>query len=559
MEDHKKNKQTHATSPIEHVGQYTFEEFLERIKSFHGYAAPGVIIGSIMVDMAMEKIAKEVLFDVVCESFSCLPDSVQLLTPYTVGNGWLRVINLGRYAISLYDKYTGEGVRVYLDADKLKDWKEIQAWFLKLKGKREQNDAILKEQIRLAGRSIYTLHPIKIKSSYLGKHSKGIIGICSTCGEAYPVQDGAVCRGCQGEAPYKPVAFDPASIFSGPLLKTVSIEQAVGKTALHDMTEIIPGEIKGPALKSGQEISAGDMCRLQQMGRRNIYVIEDNAVSADWVHENEAAMAFAKAMAGEGTTFQGPPREGRIRITAARNGLLIVDKERLERFNNVPGAMGASQKGFSPVAKGEEVASTRAIPLYLPASDFRTAMAILAEDSLFKVLPLRKAKAGILVTGTEIFEGITEDKFIPIISSKIKAYQGRIVESRIAPDNRDLICKGAKELCAKGIDLLITTAGLSVDPDDVTRQGLVDAGATDLIYGSPLLPGAMMLLGRIGEIQLMGVPACALYFKTTAFDVLLPRFLAGLSITRRDLAALGHGGLCLQCKSCRFPKCAFGR
>lgn len=559
MADSKKKKQAHGTSPIEHVGQYTYEEFLDRIKSFHGYPAPGVIIGSIMVDMAKERIPKEILFDVVCETFSCLPDSVQLLTPCTVGNGWLRVINMGRYALSLYDKYTGEGVRVYLDANKLKDWDEIQAWFLKLKGKREQDDAVLKEQIRLAGRDIYTLHPINIKSAYLGKHSKGEIGLCSICGEAYPVQDGAVCLGCQGQAPYESAAPDPASIFSGPPLKTISIDQAVGKTALHDMTEIIPGENKGPAFKSGQQISAGDMCRLQQMGRHNIYTIEDNAVSKDWVHENEAAIALARAMSGPGTTFQGPPREGRIRITAAHHGLLIVDKERLERFNNAPGVICASRKGFSPVSKGEEVASTRAIPLYLPATDFRNAMAVLAESPLLKVLPLRKAKTGILVTGTEIFEGITEDKFIPIISSKIKAYGGQIVESRIVPDDRDLICNSAKELCAKEIDLLITTAGLSVDPDDVTRQGLVDAGATDLIYGSPLIPGAMILLGRIGNVQVVGVPACALYFKTTAFDVLLPRLLAGLSITRRDLAALGHGGLCLQCKTCRFPKCSFGR
>jgi formylmethanofuran dehydrogenase subunit E len=379
------------------------------------------------------------------------------------------------------------------------------------------------------------------------------------CGEAYPVRDSAVCLGCQGNAPYEPTISAPSSILVGPPLKMVPVDKAIGKTALHDMTQIVPGESKGPAFKSNQQICAGDMCRLQQMGRRNIYILEDNAVSADWVHENEAATSFAGAMVGEGVTFQGPPREGKLRLSAARDGLLIVDKERLERFNNAPGVMCASQRGFTPVAKGDEVASTRAIPLYLPVADFRSAMAILEEKPLFKVLPLRNAKAGILVTGNEIFEGITEDKFIPIISSKLKDYQGRIVESRIVPDDRKLICKGVKELCAKGIDLLIMTAGLSVDPDDVTRQGLVDAGATDLIYGSPLVPGNMILLGRIGEVQVFGVPACALYFKTTAFDVLLPRLLAGLSVTRQDLAALGHGGLCLQCKTCLFPKCSFGR
>jgi formylmethanofuran dehydrogenase subunit E len=200
----KKNKRPALNkSPIECIGPYTYKEFVERVKSFHGYAAPGAVIGGIMVDMAMERIPRGILFDVICETSSCLPDSVQLLTPCTVGNGWLRVINLGRHAISLYNKYTGEGVRVYLDASKLKDWSEIEAWFMKLKDKHEQDEELLREQIRLAGRSIYTLHSIKVKSTYLGKHSKGKIGICNKCGEAYPVKDGATCLGCQGETPYE--------------------------------------------------------------------------------------------------------------------------------------------------------------------------------------------------------------------------------------------------------------------------------------------------------------------------------------------------------------------
>lgn len=206
MADSRKKKQAHGTSPIERIGPYTFEEFIDRIKSFHGYAAPGVITGGIMVDMAMERIDKGVLFDVVCETFSCLPDSVQLLTPCTIGNGWLRVINLGRHAINLYDKYTGKGIRVYLDAKQLKNWSEIQSWYMKLKDKHEQDEDLLREQIRLAGRSIYTLHQVQIKPQYIGKHSKGTIGICSLCGEAYPVRDGAVCLGCQGEAPYESAA-----------------------------------------------------------------------------------------------------------------------------------------------------------------------------------------------------------------------------------------------------------------------------------------------------------------------------------------------------------------
>jgi formylmethanofuran dehydrogenase subunit E len=106
---------------------------------------------------------------------------------------------------------------------------------------------------------------------------------------------------------------------------------------------------------------------------------------------------------------------------------------------------------------------------------------------------------------------------------------------------------------------VVTTAGLSVDPDDVTRQGLLDAGATELLYGTPILPGAMTLLARIGSVRIIGVPACALFFKTTSFDLLLPRLLAGVDITRHDLARMSHGSFCLECKTCTFPKCPFGK
>jgi formylmethanofuran dehydrogenase subunit E len=187
------------------------------------------------------------------------------------------------------------------------------------------------------------------------------------------------------------------------------------------------------------------------------------------------------------------------------------------------------------------------------------AMAVLQEGRLFSVLPLRRPRAGILVTGTEVFTGLVEDRFIDIITTKVERLQGQVVKSLIVPDDRQAIRRGVAELLEAGIDLLVTTAGLSVDPDDVTRQGLVEAGATDLRYGAPILPGAMTLLARIGPVQVMGVPACALFFKTTSFDLLLPRLLAGLSPNRRDLAKLGHGALCLECQTCTFPRCPFGK
>jgi formylmethanofuran dehydrogenase subunit E len=80
-----------------------------------------------------------------------------------------------------------------------------------------------------------------------------------------------------------------------------------------------------------------------------------------------------------------------------------------------------------------------------------------------------------------------------------------------------------------------------------------------MLYGMSVIPGAMTLLARIGQVQVIGVPACALYFKTTGFDLLLPRLLADQVPAREDLAILGHGAFCLECDECRFPRCTFGR
>ena len=100
---------------------------------------------------------------------------------------------------------------------------------------------------------------------------------------------------------------------------------------------------------------------------------------------------------------------------------------------------------------------------------------------------------------------------------------------------------------------------MSVDPDDVTRLGIKKAGATEITYGSPVLPGAMFLVGYIGDIPIIGIPACGMFHRITVFDLILPRIITGEKVGREELAAMGHGGLCRQCKSCKYPVCDFGK
>ena len=536
---------------------HTYEEYMEMIKAFHGHVAPGMVLGGFMVDLAYQNLPSGEFFDAVCETRACLPDAIQILTPCTVGNGWLKIVNLGRFALSFFEKYSGEGVRVYVDEKKLEDWSELKTFFFKLKPKREQDFQLLMDEVRRAGISIFSVQNIQMDMDFIKSHGRGAFAVCPLCGEGYPADDGKICLGCQGNAPY--LSSQSQDDTSAPGLKAVPVEETQGRHALHDMTRIIPGKEKGAAFKRLQEISTGDICRLQKMGRQHIYLVEDNPEHPDWVHEDEAARAFVNAMAGPGTGCTENPSEGKAEIFSKCDGLFITDTEMLEIFNTIPGVSCAGRHSYSMVKKGDKLAGTRAIPLFLPKKDFEKAMSVLGNGEMFKVVPLRKANTGILVTGTEVFRGLVEDRFIPIIRKKVEAFGGNVTASAIVPDDRKVISDEVKNMLSSGVDLLITTAGLSVDPDDVTRQGLIDAGITDMVYGTAVLPGNMTLVARIGSTQVIGVPACALYHSITSFDLLLPRLLAGLSISRKDMAVLGNGGMCLDCEKCIFPDCGFGK
>jgi formylmethanofuran dehydrogenase subunit E len=181
---------------------FDLEKYLHLVQSFHGYAAPGVIIGGFMVDLAKSRIPEGVLFKAICETSACLPDAIQLLTPCTIGNDRLKIINLGRYALSFYDKEKGDGFRVFIDPKKLDNWPEIKNWFFKFKTKSEQNIELLLAQIKEAGETICGVHPVQVRPELLKKEKRGEIVMCPSCQEAYPAKDGEVCRGCQGQSPY---------------------------------------------------------------------------------------------------------------------------------------------------------------------------------------------------------------------------------------------------------------------------------------------------------------------------------------------------------------------
>jgi hypothetical protein len=341
------------------------------------------------------------------------------------------------------------------------------------------------------------------------------------------------------------------------MLKKVELKDAVGLELAHDITEIRPGEFKGPAFRKGHTVCDEDLCHLQRLGKNHLYIVD---LSEDEIHENQAASILAAALAGEGLIWQDDPKEGKIRLTAGSDGLFKVETAALASFNLVEEVMCATLHNNTLVRKGDLVAATRAIPLVMKRAPIERAAAIARQNGhVLSVKPLKRAKAGLVITGNEVYHGLIQDRYAPILTGKLESLGSQVAALDFAPDNAEFIGRAIRSQLAKGCDLVLVTGGMSVDPDDVTRHGIRLAGASEVHYGSAVLPGAMFLVAYLGEVPLLGVPACGLYHRATVLDLVLPRILAGEHIGRQDLAFLGHGGLCRDCPECSFPHCPFGK
>ncbi len=325
----------------------------------------------------------------------------------------------------------------------------------------------------------------------------------------------------------------------------------------HDVTEIVKDEFKGCAFKKGHIIQPDDVDHLRRLGKEHIYVLE---LTEKEIHENEAARVLARALAGNGIEYDREVTEGKIALKAACDGLLKVDRERLLAFNLLGEVMCATLHDNTPVRAGEQVAATRLIPLVGKRAMIEEAVSILGRrEAVLRVLPLKKVKAGLVITGSEVFHGRIEDRFEQVLREKLALLGSEVATVRFAPDDVDHIAREIGECLARGAELIVTSGGMSVDPDDVTRQGIAAAGAEDMVYGTPVLPGAMFLVARIGGVPVLGLPACGMFHNITVFDLVLPRILTGETIGRAELAAMGHGGLCRNCKRCQYPVCNFGK
>lgn len=339
-------------------------------------------------------------------------------------------------------------------------------------------------------------------------------------------------------------------------MQLVKTEDAVGMVLCHDITQIIKGVTKDAVFRKGHIIQPEDIPVLLSVGKDNIYVWENDD---SMLHEDEAAEILCDMCMNEGMSAS-KPKEGKIELTAERDGLFLVDRERLRAVNSFGRMMIATRPGGVAVKAGDKLCGTRIIPLVIEKEAMAQAKAVAGDTPLLRLAEIKPKRFGLVTTGNEVYYGRIEDTFTPVIVEKMAQFGCEMAAHEVSNDDHEKITGIINKMLADGVDMVLCTGGMSVDPDDKTPLAIKNTGANIVSYGAPVLPGAMFLLAYTADGRpICGLPGCVMYAKRTIFDIVLPYLLADEPVTADMLAGLGNGGLCLNCKVCHFPNCGFGR
>ena len=337
----------------------------------------------------------------------------------------------------------------------------------------------------------------------------------------------------------------------------IKVEDAVGRELCHDITGIFPDGKKGAMFKRGHVITPGDIPRLLDIGKGHVFVWEPDEGE---VHEDDAALRAAQAVCGDGVAYDKTPSEGKVLMQAARRGLFRVDRGALRKINSVGDYTIACLPSMTDVSEGLKLGGIRIVPLVTKRENVEAVEKIADESHpVFDVLPYKKLKCGVVITGSEVYHGRIEDKFEPIMRRKIAKFGGEFLGAIKCPDDLEMLLAAISELMSKGAELILLTGGMSVDPDDLTPSAIRSCGARVVAQGIPMQPGNMLMVAYLDKTVLIGVPGASMHSPVTSLDVFLPRVFAGIEITPDDIPGLGEGGFCLGCAECTYPVCYFGR
>ena len=339
-------------------------------------------------------------------------------------------------------------------------------------------------------------------------------------------------------------------------MRKINVEDAIGQELCHDITGIFPDGKKGVMFKRGYIIELKDIPQLLDIGKNHVFVWE---ADADEVHEDDAALAAAQAVCGDGVSYDMAPSEGKSLMYAERSGLFRVNRSALRSINSIGDYTIACLPDSTDVDKGRKLGGIRIVPLVTKRANVNALIEIAnANSPVFTILPYNKLKCGVIITGSEIYYGRIEDKFEPIMRKKLGKFGAEFIGVLKCPDDLALILNAIKGFRDQGAELILLTGGMSVDPDDLTPTAIRSCGARLITQGVPMQPGNMLTIAYLENTVLIGVPGASMHSPVTSLDVFLPRVFSGIEISPDDIPGLGEGGFCSMCAECTYPRCYFG-
>ena len=244
-------------------------------------------------------------------------------------------------------------------------------------------------------------------------------------------------------------------------MKKVNVQDAIGMTLCHDITEMNDG-FKGVAFKRGHIIRPEDVEHMLNIGKRRVFVWEEQAGE---IHEDDCARRMAAMTPVEGCHYT-EPAEGKVLLFADQRGMFRVNRKLLNRIDSIGDITICTLPDHYPVEAGARLASMRIVPLVTKEEQILEAEKLCAEEKLLDLRPYQPKKIGVVITGSEVYSGRIKDKFEPVVRAKMQQYPAQILGVTICDDDLDMIVSAAKAHLNQGADFLIFTGGMSVDPDD---------------------------------------------------------------------------------------------
>jgi molybdenum cofactor cytidylyltransferase len=326
-------------------------------------------------------------------------------------------------------------------------------------------------------------------------------------------------------------------------LETLPLAQAAGHILCHNL----PDAQGRKAFTKGRVVRPEDLPRLEALGLSTVRVA---VLDPGDVHEDEAAARLAAAVAGPGVSAT-QPRTGRVNLRAEHAGPLEVDVAALLTINEVDGLTVATLPDHTLARPGLTLATIKVIPFAVPEADLaRVEAAGRAAGGVLRVRPLLVRSVGVILVSSPAARLRVERGVYPAIEGRVRELGGAVLATRFVPPDEGAVAAAVAELRAMGAELIISAGETSVvDLEDVTPRGIRLAGGRVEHYGAPVEPGNLLLLAYLDGAQseaplpVLGAPGCVRSRDANIVDLLLPRLMAGERVRKRDIVALGHGGL----------------